>query len=76
MTTIEELGWVRTADNLWEFRQGTMVWSSVLHIDQQGWRAVSAINVEGPFSDVGQAMDAAEAYWKRQDVGPLAEDKA
>lgn len=72
MAKTDELGWLRVADNLWEFREGPVIWSSVLFVDQQGWRAVSAVNVDGPFNDIGQAMDAAEGYWQRQDVGPLA----
>lgn len=72
MTKLDETGWTRVEENLWELREGPVTWSSVLHVDGQGWRAVSAINVEGPFSDIGQAMDSAEAYWRRQDVGPLA----
>jgi hypothetical protein len=69
-----ELGWTRVDENLWEFRENAVVWSTVLHLED-GWKAVSGINVEGPYSDVGQAMDAAEEYWKSQDVGPLAKDK-
>lgn len=73
MARIEELGWRRVEDNLWEFRQGPVVWSSVLHTEE-GWKAVSAVNVDGPFSDVGQAMDAAEEYWRSQEVGPLSQE--
>ena len=76
MSKIDEIGWSRIEDNLWQLSENGVIWASVLHVDQQGWRAVCAVNVEGPFTTVGQAMDAAEAYWKRQDVGPLAEDKA
>lgn len=75
MTATEELGWSRVADDLWEFSQNGVLWSNVLYVEQQGWRAVSAMNVDGPFLHIGQAMDAAEDYWKRQDVGPLAKDK-
>jgi hypothetical protein len=76
MLKIEELGWSRVEDNLWQFSEGSVVWSSVLFVEQQGWRAVSAMNIDGPYSDIGQAMDAAEEYWKNQDVGPLAKEKA
>ena len=74
MTKIDELGWSRIETDLWELRQGSVVWSSVVQTEK-GWTALSAIHTEGPFDTVGQAMDAAEAYWKGQDVGPLANDK-
>ena len=69
MSTLTELGWHRIDTDLWELREGGVVWSSVLHTEK-GWQAVSALHVDGPFSDCGQAMDAAEVYWKTQDVGP------
>jgi hypothetical protein len=75
MSKIDEIGWSRIEDNLWELREDAVIWASVLFVEDQGWRAVCAVNVEGPFPTLGQAMDAAEAYWQRQDVGPLAKEK-
>ena len=69
---LDKIRWVRVDDNLWQFQQGHVVYSSVLEATD-GWHSMSALYHAGPFRDILDAVKAAEAYWQNQDVGPFAE---